>query len=498
MDPDRWRQIDQLYLSVLEREPSLRSAFLAEACHGDVELRREIESLLGQQASCDGALSRPPIDLPDSSLDPITVGAELAPCRTHPLSPSSFLAQRFRIVREVGSGGMGLVYEAIDEKLNRRVALKCARPGYGDRLPPEVRAAREVSHFNVCKVHDLHTVSTVLGEMEFVSMEFIEGQTLSQRISREGPLPEAEARSIARQICAGLAQAHRQGVIHGDLKCGNVILSELPQGGIRAVITDFGLAKMEFIDSGCGTGGGAGTRDYMAPELLLGERPTVASDLYALGILFHVMLTGHSPKPLENPFLPLTQASWELDSKASTLTLSSPMVDAQWQRIIEDLPSPWEKVVARCLEPRSENRFSSAETVSDALETRRFWLKWSAAAVLAAVVSLGYWQWSAGPKGPPVRLAVLPFSIQGGTVEGAAGMGLDVADRLSSSRRNFNVISPREAELNHVDTPQKARSIGCDQACRRNRSLGQPILTTSRVSNCSGKTHITPTRLFPI
>src|SRR6266700_4182183 len=106
MDPDRWRQIDQLYLSVLEREPSLRGAFLAEACHGDVELRREIESLLGQQASCDGALSRPPIDLPDSStLDPITVGAELAPCRTHPLSPSSFLAQRFRIVREVGSGG---------------------------------------------------------------------------------------------------------------------------------------------------------------------------------------------------------------------------------------------------------------------------------------------------------------------------------------------------------------------------------------------------------
>jgi serine/threonine-protein kinase len=117
-------------------------------------------------------------------------------------------------------------------------------------------------------------------------MEFIDGQTLQERIRRHGPLPEAEARDIARQICAGLAQAHRQGVIHGDLKCGNVILSRLQQGGVRAVITDFGLAKMRTVDGTDVKGRCAGTRDYMAPELFQGERPTVASDLYALGILF--------------------------------------------------------------------------------------------------------------------------------------------------------------------------------------------------------------------
>jgi len=94
---------------------------------------------------------------------------------------------------------MGVVYEATDEKLDRRVALKCAIPGHRDRLPPEVRAAREVSHFNVCKVHDLHVTSTSAGEMEFLSMEFIEGPTLSSRITQEGPLPDAEAREIARQ-----------------------------------------------------------------------------------------------------------------------------------------------------------------------------------------------------------------------------------------------------------------------------------------------------------
>ncbi len=388
MDPNRWRQqIDQLYASALKREPSGRDAFLAEACEGDEGLRRELELLLTQQASSDNALSRPPADLLGrSTVDPIAVGAEPAWCRTEPLSPGTLLAERFRIVREVGRGGMGLVFEAIDEKLDRRVALKCAKPGYGDRLPPEVRAAREVSHFNVCKVHDLHMASTAFGEMEFVSMEFIDGQTLSERISRDGPLPEPEAREIARQVCAGLAQAHRQGIILGDLKCGNVILSRLPQGGLRAVITDFGLAKMRVIEGSEAKGGCAGTRDYMAPELLQGERPTVASDLYALGILFHVMLTGYSPKRLEK--------SWELDSKASTITLGALIVEADWQRTIEDLPAPWKKVVARCLSPRPENRFRSAEAVTDGLETRRFLLRRSAATVVLVAMALGYWQWN--------------------------------------------------------------------------------------------------------
>jgi serine/threonine-protein kinase len=286
---------------------------------------------------------------------------------------------------------MGVVYEAVDQKLGWRVALKCARPGYRDRLPPEVRAAHDVSHSNVCKVHDLHVTSTTLGEMEFVSMEFIDGQTLSERISREGPVPEAEARVIARQICAGLAQAHRQGVIHGDLKCGNVILSRSPQGGIRAVITDFGLAKTEPFEGAPITRGEGGTPDYMAPELFLGERPTAASDLYALGILFHVMLTGNSPKRLAKPSTPAIQKSKKPDSQASTISLSPVIIDAHWLRAIEDLPSPWKKVVARCLAPGPGRRFSSAEAVSDALEPHWSLLKGSAVAAAAAALALGYW-----------------------------------------------------------------------------------------------------------
>jgi hypothetical protein len=211
MEQQRWRQIEQLYHSVLERDSSQRHAFLNEACGDDEALRLEIERLLTHDTSRECLLDRPAAEfMGDSTAGHIAIHRE--PDRQDSLVAGTLLNDRFRIIRAAGTGGMGYVYEARDEKLGQRVALKCAKRGYKDRLPPEVRAAREVSHFNVCKVHDLHIATTPLGEMEFLSMEFIEGQTLSQRIHRDGPLPEKEAREIARQICSGVAQAHRQGV----------------------------------------------------------------------------------------------------------------------------------------------------------------------------------------------------------------------------------------------------------------------------------------------
>ena len=289
---------------------------------------------------------------------------------------------------------MGIVFEAIDEKLDRRVALKCAKLGHGHRLPPEARAAREVSHFNVCKVYDLHAAVTDLGELDFLSMEFIEGQTLSERIYRDGPVPEKEAREIARQICAGLAQAHRQGVIHGDLKCSNVILTR-SDGGLRAVITDFGLARLNqaggdrFMSPGRG-----GTLDYMAPELLLGHPAGMASDLYALGVLFHHMLTGRTPERID----PTTSGTGsrpkparDPDSGASTVTLAGEPIAGDWQRRVEPLPPRWKKVVRRCLQTRPQDRFASATQVGEALESRiskAVWVSTPAAALAVSFADL--------------------------------------------------------------------------------------------------------------
>lgn len=312
--------------------------------------------------------------------------------------PGHHLGVRFRIVREAGHGGMGIVYEAMDKELDRRVALKCAKPGHRNRLPPEARAAREVSHFNVCKVHDLHKVSTEFGEMDFLSMEFIEGETLSARIDRDGPLPEREAREIALQICAGLAQAHRQGVIHGDLKCSNIILARAPEGGMRAVITDFGLAKLKYAEGSEVMGVRGGTLDYMAPELFRGEPAAVASDVYALGVLFHAMLTGHTPKRLHSTLARELVETWNTRSRASTVTLERNIADEDWQRKVEKLPSRWKKVVTRCLAPRAGERFASAEDVSQELTRLATWVKWAAAGAVAAALGAGWLIW-AGNQG---------------------------------------------------------------------------------------------------
>src|SRR5262249_14333882 len=136
---------------------------------------------------------------------------------------------------------------------------------------------------------------------DFLTMELIDGETLSARLKRTGPLPVAEARDISRQICAGLAQAHRQGVIHGDLKNSNILLTRPAEGALRAVITDFGLAKLMLGDDGVhAMSERGGTAEYMAPELFRGERATIATDIYALGVVLHLMLTGRAPRRISD------------------------------------------------------------------------------------------------------------------------------------------------------------------------------------------------------
>ncbi|MCX6621570.1 MAG: serine/threonine-protein kinase, partial [Acidobacteria bacterium] len=159
-----------------------------------------------------------------------------------PLAPGQLLAERFRVVRRIAQGGMGVVYEAFDEKLGRRIALKCARDGHHRNLFSEVRLATEVSHPNICKIHEIHSAQTPQGPLEFFTMEFLEGPSLYSRLE-EGGLQRKEVDAIARDLCAGLAEAHRHQIIHGDLKTANVILTNKPDGTPRAVITDFGLAR---------------------------------------------------------------------------------------------------------------------------------------------------------------------------------------------------------------------------------------------------------------
>jgi len=426
-----------LVAAALAQEPGTCEGFLHAECGEDPDLYAEVTERVEWERRMAGFLSRSVI----TSFEFLD----------RPFEPGDLIADRFRIGDEIGRGGMGVVYEAFDEKLNRRVAIKSAQAGYDHWLPPEVRAAREVSHFNVCKVHDLHSARTDLGEVEFLTMEFIEGETLSARIHRAGPLPAEQARDIARQICAGLGQAHRQGVIHGDLKCGNIILTHTPEGGTRAVITDFGLAALSVAGEQRVLNRLAGSLDYMAPELFARAPVSAASDLYALGIIIHVMLTGRVPDPVEEP--PLAES-------ASTETLPQDAPARYFRRRVGELGTPWKRVVCGCLKLRPEDRFGSAEEVIRQIDSYRPRRKWLMTIPAAAAVILGSVLWLGREMpGPPVRLAILPVTVEGAPLPTAEGLGVELADRLSGARRGFIVIPPSESRRNRVDTPEKAKSV---------------------------------------
>src|SRR6185312_3602220 len=208
----------------LARPAGEREDWLREACANDTDLYARTLNYVQWEERMGGFL-----------LDPYRVSARR-------LAEGEVLDGRFRVVRYLDKGGMGVVYEAVDEKLGKRIALKLARPGYGRRLTPEALHASELGHPNVCRVFEIHTAQTKDGQIEFLTMEFVEGETLTARL-KAGPIPQAEAHAIALGIAQGVAEAHRHGVVHGDLKSNNVILGRGPDGGVRAVITDFGLAR---------------------------------------------------------------------------------------------------------------------------------------------------------------------------------------------------------------------------------------------------------------
>jgi len=267
------------------------------------------------------------------------------------IRPGQRVGGRFEIVRLLGSGGMGAVYLARDEQLGEQVALKVVAglglldPSATERLRREASTARKISHPNVVRLHDIGEEHGLL----FLSMEYVAGESLAARLTRLGAIPAAQLRPIAEQLCDGLAAAHAAGVIHRDLKPGNVLIA----GDRTAKIIDFGIARPVAGAGMTATNMVIGTPEYMAPEQVRGGLVDARTDIYALGAVLYHALTGRPPFSGPSPIA------------VGLAHCQDPVTPPRQLR--PDIPPGWEALVLRALDKDPSRRFQSASELRDAL-----------------------------------------------------------------------------------------------------------------------------------
>jgi eukaryotic-like serine/threonine-protein kinase len=293
MTPERYQLVDQVFQAALELDPARRAAFLDEACNGDQTLRSEVESLI---TSDRGGLSF--IDEPAFEMAARVLASD------EPVLAAGTRIDRYEIVSLLGSGGMGEVYLAHDERLDRKIALKLL-PSESTtnhervrRFQQEARAASALNHPNIITIHEVGEVD----RRHFIATEFIDGETLRERM-RRGRLTLLESLEIAIQICSALAAAHKAGIVHRDIKPENIMLRA--DGYVK--VLDFGLAKLTQQEETPIAAGGAdekleassgllmGTVKYMSPEQAQGQQVDQRSDTFSLGVVIYEMLTGQAP-----------------------------------------------------------------------------------------------------------------------------------------------------------------------------------------------------------
>jgi tetratricopeptide (TPR) repeat protein len=362
MDQNRWKIVADIFHAAVGLPDQERAGFIVRASGGDEVVEKEVEALLHADALAKDYIEAPIVG--PGTLEKLFQSSQPL------LVPGETLCGRFRILRAVGEGGMGQIFEAYDIELAVHVALKtiraeiAANPQTVSRFRQEVRLARRITHPNVCRTFDLErdtrAVDPVNGSREeivFLTMEFLEGESLAARIKREGALALEVAFDIARQLASGLQAARVLGVVHRDIKPGNIMLVS-EDSGLRAVITDFGLAYAESVDAvrtlSDNTAMPLGTLAYMAPEQLEGHPVSPATDTYAFGLVLFEMITGKQAFP-PNALL-----------SGIARRLSGQLPDAT--SIVPGLPARWTRTISACLEVRPEDR-PRLEEVVDALAT---------------------------------------------------------------------------------------------------------------------------------
>ena len=359
MERERWRQVEQVFHAALKVEESRRGELVRQLCAGDEDLRREVESLLAHHNENGSFIETPAF-----------AGPVVSPPRARNLDPKSGLAatviSHYRILDKIGSGGMGVVYEAEDLKLGRHVALKflpeelVQDPEALRRLAREARFASALNHPNICTIYEVDEENS----RAFIAMELVEGKTLRELLVI-GLLPTRKAIEIATQVAEGLAKAHEAGITHRDLKPENLMVSD--DGFVK--ILDFGLAKLvspsgEHFDMCTGSGPAhtapgliLGTVGYMSPEQASGEPLDFRSDQFSFGLVLYEMVTG--------------RRAFQKSTAAETLVAilrEQPEPIGMQNR---DAPAPLCWAIERCLAKEPHKRYVSTRDLARELAAIR-------------------------------------------------------------------------------------------------------------------------------
>ena len=268
------------------------------------------------------------------------------------LQPGTLLGNRYQVIQILGEGGMGAVYKARDIELDRIIALKVIRPELAanpdilQRFKQELILARQVTDRNVIRIFDLGEANGI----KFITMEYVEGESLYQLLRRQGKVPVPEAVEIMKQTLSGLQAAHREGVIHRDLKPGNIMRDA--QG--RVVVMDFGLARTIGGDGMTRTGTMLGTMEYMSPEQAQAKELDARSDVFTVGLICYELLTGKMPYHADSVVASLLKRMQERAAPPS-----------DWDATI---PQPISELVSKCLERDPAERWQSAQEVLDRID----------------------------------------------------------------------------------------------------------------------------------